>query len=159
MSGSNCASIKLLSGGILLVTYLAKSHQGNSSGCSVSGPGPKQLATTPATPHLQQLFNIKTEAIQGSGFSPGKGGGRHFLTHDQITPLYLPPTIHTLLSCPSLLLPSYARSFRLTTTSAQLCWGNSRLSSHLGASPCRGLCVRFYKEGPGEKKAKDLKCI
>lgn len=62
-----------------------------SSGSSVSGPGPQQLATTPATPHLfQQVFNLKTEAIQGSGFSPGEGGGRHFLTHDQITPPFTP---------------------------------------------------------------------
>lgn len=74
--------VKLISGRILLVTYLAKSHLG----CSVLGPGLQQLATTPATSHL-----LQTEAIQGSGFSPrgwgGKGGGRHFLTHDQITPL------------------------------------------------------------------------
>lgn len=90
MSGSNCAD-KLLSGRILLVTYLAKSHLGIPLGAQYRA-GPQQLAATPATPYLLKLFNIKTEAIQGSGFSPGKGGGRHFLTHDQITPLSpLPP--------------------------------------------------------------------
>lgn len=117
------------------------------------GPGPQQLATTPATPYLLKLFNIKTEAIQGSGFSPGKGGGRHFLTHDQITPLSpLPPftPCSPVLAC--FFLPMLGPS---ASPPRQLSFVGATPGFHHTREPHPvQVCVSGFT-----RKVKDLKCI
>jgi hypothetical protein len=72
-----------------------------------------------------------------------------------------PPLSPTLCSHPVLLFqpascfPCSSSAFSLHISLSPHSWGNSKLSSHLGASPQLGLCVtKVLQEGPGKKKMK-----
>ena len=100
--------VGLVLGGSLPITYLAKRH------CGIVPLGDQYRAQdlsrqSPPRPHLcspsiaawQPASHSKTTS--GSGLSPGEGGGKHFLTHSQVTPFPLPlPGSHpALLSQPA----------------------------------------------------------
>lgn len=142
--------------GILLVTYLAKSHRGIPL---VAQYWTQDLSSWPTPqPHLISSRCL-TEVLKGSGLSPGKGGGRHLLTHDQITPLSrLPPLTpcSPVLAC--FFLPMLGPSASAPRHHSLA--GATPVFHHTWEPRPIQVCVSgFTRKGLEKRKAKDLKCI